>query len=92
MTWELPLQIPADAATGEKKIEGYIAYNACDAKACLIPQGLKFTATLAVGTSATPAPVQLVAHSFGAVKDLVAETQWVDKVVAQTLPRTTIQR
>ncbi len=89
VTWELPIQIPADAASGSKQIEGYVAYNACDANACLIPQGLKFTASLSVGDEAVTAPVQLVAHSVSEVKDLVAESQWVDKVASQSLSSST---
>jgi suppressor for copper-sensitivity B len=62
VTWEIPLDVPADAKPGEFPISGVIGYQACETRddglgSCELPKAVKFTATLKVGDvpgSATP--------------------------------------
>ena len=63
VTWEIPLEVPADAKPGEYPISGVIGYQACETRddglgSCELPKAVQFTATLNVGDvpgSATPA-------------------------------------
>lgn len=63
VTWEIPLDVPADAKPGEYPISGVIGYQACETRddglgSCELPKAVKFATTLKVGDvpgSATPA-------------------------------------
>lgn len=63
VTWEIPIEIPADTRPGEYPIRGVIAYQACETRAdglgsCELPKGITFETKLLVGDtpgSATPA-------------------------------------
>ena len=79
VTWSIPIQIPADADPGLKRIEGQVAYLACDEESCRAPMGLKFTANVSVGDSgAKPSPVFFESTNFADVLTLVGKRDWVD--------------
>ena len=86
VSWQLPVQIPADAAAGQKTIEGAIAYQACTDNSCRRPVALKFTADLTVGSSAgqQSGPIQLASAGYGDTLDAAATTNWVDTVSLRT--------
>jgi len=62
VTFEVPIEIPADAKPGEYPIRGVIAYQACETRedglgSCELPKGITFEAQLIVGAApgtATP--------------------------------------
>ena len=82
VTWSIPIEIPADAAPGEKLLRGVIAYQACTDTSCQQPKALKFVARVDVDPAAKgPAYAQAVRFAtspLGAAKDAAAETKWVD--------------
>ena len=82
VTWQLPFQIPEDAAPGEKSIEGMIAYQACTDNSCHRPTALKFSAKVTVGspTEEEPAAVDLVSAKLATALDAAATTKWVDPI------------
>lgn len=82
VTWSLPIEIPIDAAAGEKTIEGMIAYQACTDSSCHRPTALKFKAQLTVGAAEGGEPVEVVLASAkaSAALDAAATTKWVDPV------------
>jgi thiol:disulfide interchange protein len=89
VTWQLPIQVPADAAAGEKWIEGMIAYQACTETSCHRPVALKFTAKLTVGgaTRDEPAPIALESGKLSTALDAAAMTMWVDPIEPADVPR-----
>lgn len=81
VTWSLPIQITPDSEPGVKRIEGQIAYMACDDSSCREPKGLKFsTAINPDGSQAAPVKFQSV--PFGDVFTLASRTSWVDDLSA----------
>lgn len=82
VTWRIPFMVPATAKTGNKTIEGMIAYQACTDGSCLQPQALKFKAPLTVAESTieSPAAVMLTSGKSNDAKDAAAETKWVDPI------------
>ncbi|TWU04716.1 cytochrome c biogenesis protein CcdA [Stieleria varia] len=86
VTWTLPIQVPAGHATGEFPVTGMIAYQACNEGSCMVPEALKFAATITVGdaTDATPQAVQLTAADSDAAMELAGATKWVDQSVPPT--------
>ena len=79
VTWSIPIRVPADLEPGQKRIEGQIAYLACDESSCREPKGLKFTAIVNVGNDAAKqVPVKLESTNFAGVLDLVSKKAWVD--------------
>jgi suppressor for copper-sensitivity B len=86
VSWRLPIEIPADAATGQRTIKGMIAYQACTDNSCHRPTALQFTADLSVGdaTSQQPAAIVLTSARLGAALDAAATTHWVDPVTLKT--------
>ena len=81
VTWYLPFDVPKDAKPGEHKIEGSIAYQACDDKSCLQPKALKFTAIVNVADKASNDMMAMALQkgSRGAAMD-AANGEWPDKV------------
>ncbi|MEL6104722.1 MAG: thioredoxin family protein [Planctomycetota bacterium] len=81
VTWELPIEVPAETPAGEYKVEGYVAYQACTDTSCLGPKALKFIATVLVAdkTKAMLQPVEVQVASTRTATDLAGETTWVDE-------------
>ena len=65
VTWEVPIEIPADAKPGEYPIRGVIAYQACETRedglgSCELPKGITFEAKPVVGDTPGSAAPQLI--------------------------------
>ncbi len=85
VTWSLPIEVPQTAAEGKHALSGLIAYQACDDKSCLMPQGLRLDAELLVSTSAgggdsNSASVEIASAKSRDAMDAAAQTNWVDQV------------
>ena len=55
ISWTFEIEIPADAAPGQRELAGLIGYQVCDESSCDIPTGAAFTAMVTVGA---PSDVQ----------------------------------
>ncbi len=90
VTWKLPIEIPEEAAPGDHKVEGMIAYQACTDNACLQPMALKFAVPVVVtGTRGVKPGVKPDKPAAGAILttakradalDAAATIKWVDKI------------
>ncbi len=91
VTWTLPIEVPKTAMLGKHPIELLVAYQACDAARCLLPQGIRVAANLeVVGSEAAsdkPAPVQITTTDVGKVLDAAATTRWVDDISTDSKPQ-----
>lgn len=86
VTWSIPVQVAADASPGQRRLSGYIGYQACTDTSCLPPKALRFTVLLDVVPSGQESTdgrlVRFASASFPEVMDTAAETRWVDPVAA----------
>ncbi|WP_146391137.1 protein-disulfide reductase DsbD family protein [Allorhodopirellula solitaria] len=88
VTWTMPIEVPADAQSGEQTIRGAIGYQACTSASCLVPKGLRFEAIVNVQPAGAPdssdganaTEMKLVSAKFGEVKSLAGNTNWVDTI------------
>lgn len=69
VTWTIPIEVPAGAAAGPRRIEGVIAYQICFASRCEFPTAVRFDGALTVadGTpnaAAAEAPLNLSKSSY----------------------------
>ncbi|MFG0263677.1 MAG: protein-disulfide reductase DsbD domain-containing protein [Rhodopirellula sp. JB055] len=89
VTWTIPVSIPADAAPGEHKLAGGIAYQACTDDSCQQPKAIGFETVINVVPSAPeksePKTMTLAAKKRMLVLDDAATLQWVDKDVSAAL-------
>ncbi len=82
VTWQLPIEVPADTPAGEKTIQGMIAYQACTENSCRQPTALKFTAKVTVGASSgtQPADIEMISAKSANALDAAATTKWADPI------------
>jgi thiol:disulfide interchange protein len=89
VTWTIPVSIPADAAPGEHKLAGGIAYQACTDDSCQQPKAIGFETVINVVPSAPeksePKAMTLAAKKRVLVLDDAATLQWVDRDVSSAL-------
>ncbi|WDQ16930.1 protein-disulfide reductase DsbD family protein [Rhodopirellula sp. P2] len=89
VTWTIPVSVPADAAPGEHKLAGGIAYQACTDDSCQQPKAIGFETVVNVVPSAPanspPKAMTLAAKKRMLVLDDAATLQWVDKGLSPSL-------
>ena len=76
VTWQVPIEVPADAMLGAHTITGIIGYQACETRddglgSCELPKAVRFETTLTVGDAATATPATF-AFSPATYKDAAA--------------------
>lgn len=76
VTWQVPIEVPADATPGPHAITGIIGYQACETRddglgSCELPKAVRFETTLTVGDAASAAPATF-AFSPATYKDASA--------------------
>lgn len=89
VTWTLPISVPADAAKGEHKIVGGIAYQACTDDSCQQPKAIEFQTVVNVVDSASantqPKPMNVAAKKRMLILDDAATLDWVDSDLSPAL-------
>lgn len=72
--WTVDLQIPEDAAPGERTIAGQIGYQVCSDASCQMPTAAAFEGTITIGASAQPgiAPLAFTESKYNEVAKLAA--------------------
>lgn len=89
VTWSLPIQVPEDAAPGNKTVAGSVAYQACTSQSCLLPMAFSFEVPVAVLPADAPEteegmsliPMMLTSTRFGDAMKLAGSSNWVDEIV-----------
>ncbi|EGF27082.1 protein-disulfide reductase DsbD family protein [Rhodopirellula baltica] len=89
VTWTLPISIPKDASTGEHKIVGGIAYQACTDDSCQQPKAIEFQTVVNVVDSAPvdsqPKSMNVAAKKRMLILDDAATLDWVDTDLSPAL-------
>lgn len=89
VTWQLPIEVPADATEGVRNLRGAIAYQACQETSCQQPTALRFAVDVPIRTGEQDTADNADGKAFTAVRlepadrievlDQAATNDWVDQ-------------